>query len=137
MRYTGSLQVIQGLDYSLKGMVASRPPRAEVAHDGEAVQNAVWGYEDTKPLVYTRKYTLFLATGPRDLVPKASITLRFDLRNNRGHLCCSRHDLPVLKAHLTKHLPSFPYTLELLSEIHMVDGNGGMHFENHRRKVHV
>lgn len=137
MRYTGPLSTIQSLDRSLKGLTQHRPPRAEIAHDGEALSNAVWGYYDTKPLVFTRKYLLYLATGPRDVVPKASLTLRFDLRQKSGHICCSRQDLPVLKAHLGRLLPEFNDTINSLSEVHLVEPafNNGTEF--HRSRVHA
>lgn len=135
MRYVGPLPAIQSLDKDLRRLTELNPPKAEVAHDGEALQNAIWGYADVKPLVYTRKYTLYLRSGIRDLVPKASITLRFDYRRRSGHICCSRQDLPVLKAHLGRLLPEFPRILSSMSEVHETGGNG--HFEFQRGRVHA
>jgi hypothetical protein len=101
------------------------PPRAEISHDGEALSNAIWGYPDTKPLIYTRKYTIYMKSGIRDLVPKLSLTLRFDLRANHGQVCIARADLPILKPHLTKLIPAFPDILDSLSECHVTYASSG------------
>ena len=125
--HQGSLSTIIIIDFILNELAKAN--KAELLHDG-SLPYRLFDWNQTAAR-YTKKYVIFLKSGPRDLIPRAIVTLTFDHRTSMGSLTATAKDLTEIK----NRIPTLATAVQSLN--HSTHSNHSNETTEIRKETHA